>query len=251
MQQGKLVIVDPTQDEEAVMKGSMTFSLNAFDEICAVHKPGRIPVGVDTIMKCMSIAAREAKQLCKFLKASLTQAEALEQQKMMRKHAAAAGVQQSSSDSAKPGLTSSEREAAAAQLAAAATLRLAPPSMPTQSSGTGSLAAMLGITHNMDNMQLDGGNSGQPDSKLDWNSGEANDASGGPKPPQAFARPSLPSQADDMPRPSDDPVASLAKKLARAEAASQQHTASLETTVDDDSMVDLKSLAKKPRRPGR
>jgi len=67
--------VDPSWKEEQVMDGSMTITLNAFREICAVQKAGGVPISVKTLLECNRVAAVKAKELLQVVKRALGEDE--------------------------------------------------------------------------------------------------------------------------------------------------------------------------------
>ncbi|KAF8412754.1 hypothetical protein HHK36_000724 [Tetracentron sinense] len=56
---GNIVVIDPTQNEEAVMGGRMTATLNTNGDVCAVQKAG----GEGVIMQCLRIASVKATDI--------------------------------------------------------------------------------------------------------------------------------------------------------------------------------------------
>jgi len=66
-----LCIVDPTDREELVMQGSMTVVLNQHQEVCALHKPGGLPVEGARLLESMRQAAAVAPQRLLTLEAVL------------------------------------------------------------------------------------------------------------------------------------------------------------------------------------
>lgn len=54
------IIVDPTDEEEQVLDGTMTVAVNAHREICSVHKGGGCPVPQPVILRCLSLASARA-----------------------------------------------------------------------------------------------------------------------------------------------------------------------------------------------
>lgn len=52
-----LTVLDPTDREELVMLGSLVVVLNQHQELCALHKPGGLPVQPTQLLECMREAA--------------------------------------------------------------------------------------------------------------------------------------------------------------------------------------------------
>ena len=69
-------LVDPTAREEAVMGGRVTFSVNAHQELCAIHKLGGAPVSAAAVVALASAASARAADLHGWLKGELAGAEA-------------------------------------------------------------------------------------------------------------------------------------------------------------------------------
>ena len=57
-----LFVIDPTDREEMVMRGVLTVVLNQHQELCALHKPGGLPVDAANLMRCVNHAAIVAPQ---------------------------------------------------------------------------------------------------------------------------------------------------------------------------------------------
>jgi len=68
-------LVDPSAREEAVMCGRITFSLNAHNELCALHKLGGAPLSATAIVPLSLVAAERAADLHRWLAAELKAAE--------------------------------------------------------------------------------------------------------------------------------------------------------------------------------
>ncbi|KAK8799487.1 hypothetical protein WA158_006036 [Blastocystis sp. Blastoise] len=62
-----LFILDPNEREEQVQKGSISFILNAFGELCGIHKLGGIPMGQQDLINCAQIAATKVLDISKLL----------------------------------------------------------------------------------------------------------------------------------------------------------------------------------------
>jgi len=85
------VLVDPTDREELVMHGRITYALNAHEELCVVHKLGGLPLSIDQLLECSHIAAAKAKSLVGLMQKALAAAEDAHTVKERARHAAAAG----------------------------------------------------------------------------------------------------------------------------------------------------------------
>ena len=73
--QGELSVIDPTEREELVMEGRISFTMNAHRELCAVHKIGGIPITQERIMQCASAASMKAQNMCQILATELAKAD--------------------------------------------------------------------------------------------------------------------------------------------------------------------------------
>jgi hypothetical protein len=58
-----MCFLDPSDREEAVMKGRVSFSVNAHNEICSMHKLGGSPVSSKYIMKLADLAIQRASDV--------------------------------------------------------------------------------------------------------------------------------------------------------------------------------------------
>ena len=61
-------LVDPTEREEAIMKGKVSIILNAFGEMCGFHFLGGIPIPSSILLNCVKIASIKAADISKILK---------------------------------------------------------------------------------------------------------------------------------------------------------------------------------------
>lgn len=66
-----VLLGDPSLGEERAMDGSIVFSINAHDELCAVHKPGGVAVSVETVLQAARMATARAKTLHEVLASAL------------------------------------------------------------------------------------------------------------------------------------------------------------------------------------
>lgn len=64
-------VLDPTRLEESVMAGVLTIAVNQHGELCALHKPGGVPVAFGLLEQCAALAVARAKELCVKLKEAL------------------------------------------------------------------------------------------------------------------------------------------------------------------------------------
>lgn len=60
---GSNMVIDPTHNEEAVMGGRMTVTMNTSAEICAVQKAGGEGIIQSVIMQCMRVASLKAADI--------------------------------------------------------------------------------------------------------------------------------------------------------------------------------------------
>ncbi|CAM9786358.1 unnamed protein product [Pylaiella littoralis] len=68
--------VDPTEAEEEVMKGRITFALTVHKEICALHKNGGVAMTRETILGCARLAAVKVEEIHHVLDDALAGADA-------------------------------------------------------------------------------------------------------------------------------------------------------------------------------
>ncbi|CAN0351608.1 unnamed protein product, partial [Discosporangium mesarthrocarpum] len=67
--------VDPTEGEEEVMKGRITFAVTVHSELCALHKNGGVAMAPGAVLGCAQLAAVKAKELHKVLEEALAAAD--------------------------------------------------------------------------------------------------------------------------------------------------------------------------------
>ncbi|GLD92489.1 hypothetical protein PINS_up001048 [Pythium insidiosum] len=70
-----IVFMDPTDREERITDGSMTFTFNSFRELCAVHKIGGASISTTEVLRCANIAAARVAELTEFLKEEAEKAD--------------------------------------------------------------------------------------------------------------------------------------------------------------------------------
>lgn len=68
---GALCVVDPTYKEEAVSVSTVTITMNAHREICAIHKMGGVELHADQLLECVKIAYVKVVELTKILEDAL------------------------------------------------------------------------------------------------------------------------------------------------------------------------------------
>ena len=56
-------IVDPTDEEEQVLEGFLSFAINGHGELCSVQKAGGCPLEVDTMLRCLNLATIRAAEI--------------------------------------------------------------------------------------------------------------------------------------------------------------------------------------------
>ncbi|XP_058008879.1 exosome complex component RRP45A isoform X2 [Hevea brasiliensis] len=76
------MLIDPTHNEEAVMGGRMTVTVNANGDICAIQKAGGEGVTQSDIMRCLRLASRNAESITKKIKDAV---EAYSTERALRK----------------------------------------------------------------------------------------------------------------------------------------------------------------------
>lgn len=70
-----LAAVDPSVLEEQVMAGQLTLTLNSQREVCALTKPGGVPLDVAQILRCSKVALVKAMEISDIIKAALREDE--------------------------------------------------------------------------------------------------------------------------------------------------------------------------------
>lgn len=63
MTEDNILVIDPTYYEEAIMKGRMTVTINANEDICAIQKAGEVGIPPSIVMQCLRIAALKAADM--------------------------------------------------------------------------------------------------------------------------------------------------------------------------------------------
>ena len=79
-----IVFMDPTDREERVTDGSLTFTFNSFRELCAVHKMGGAAISTTQVLQCASIAVARVAELTDFLR---EEADKADQEALARRRA--------------------------------------------------------------------------------------------------------------------------------------------------------------------
>ncbi|KAL4355377.1 hypothetical protein GQ457_06G014300 [Hibiscus cannabinus] len=67
----RVMVIDPTHNEEAVMAGRMIATINANGDICAIQKAGGEGVDQRVIMQCLQLATTKAVDITKQIKAAV------------------------------------------------------------------------------------------------------------------------------------------------------------------------------------
>ncbi|XP_062084090.1 exosome complex component RRP45A isoform X1 [Humulus lupulus] len=82
------VVIDPTHQEEAVMGGRMTTTLNANGDICAIQKAGGEGVLQSVIMQCLRIASVKAGDITEKIKKAVDSFNTQRTLKKIKRHPA-------------------------------------------------------------------------------------------------------------------------------------------------------------------
>ncbi|KDO33475.1 hypothetical protein SPRG_02283 [Saprolegnia parasitica CBS 223.65] len=84
-QDDPVVLIDPTDREEKIVDGAITYTFNSFRELCAVHKIGGVSISTDIVLRCANIAAAKAEELTDMLKEATETADrdAIEQRRAL------------------------------------------------------------------------------------------------------------------------------------------------------------------------
>ncbi|XP_050237809.1 exosome complex component RRP45A-like [Mercurialis annua] len=87
-----IMVVDPTHNEEAVMKGRMTITVNANGDICAIQKAGGEGVMQSRIMHCLRLASRNAESITKKIKDAVEASNTERAQRKIKRHSTSVAV---------------------------------------------------------------------------------------------------------------------------------------------------------------
>ena len=68
LQCDEIQVIDPTHNEEAVLGGRMTTTVNANGDICAIQKVGGEGVTQRVVMQCLQLATAKAAGITKQIK---------------------------------------------------------------------------------------------------------------------------------------------------------------------------------------
>lgn len=66
-----LLLLDPTSQETQVSTGTLTLTLNAQRELCVLSKAGGTPLGVDELMKVVTIGVDVVREMTAEIEAAL------------------------------------------------------------------------------------------------------------------------------------------------------------------------------------
>jgi hypothetical protein len=69
------LVCDPSLEEERLMDGRIIISMTAHQELCAIHKPGGIPISPEAILTATSLASERIRVLHASLQAALNELE--------------------------------------------------------------------------------------------------------------------------------------------------------------------------------
>lgn len=70
-----VIFMDPTDREERVTDGRLTFTFNSFRELCAVHKIGGAALSPSDVLRCANVAAARVQELTDLLKSEAEKAD--------------------------------------------------------------------------------------------------------------------------------------------------------------------------------
>jgi len=85
------IVLDPSEREEEVCDGRLSFVINAHKELCGIHKLGGAALPPAALMHCARAAGLRAVSLVETLKVALADGEKEAAEKQKARHAAAAG----------------------------------------------------------------------------------------------------------------------------------------------------------------
>ncbi|KAJ8450620.1 hypothetical protein Cgig2_020257 [Carnegiea gigantea] len=85
-----IVVVDPTYNEEAIMKGRMTVTLNTNGDVCSIQKAGGVGVMQSVVMQCLRIASVKAADITSKIKNAVESYDTERQLRKIKRHPSAA-----------------------------------------------------------------------------------------------------------------------------------------------------------------
>ncbi|XP_038695072.1 exosome complex component RRP45A-like isoform X2 [Tripterygium wilfordii] len=86
------MVIDPTHQEEAVMGGRMTATLNAIGDICAIQKAGGEGVMQSVVMQCLRIASKNATLITKKINEAVEKYNTERALRKIKRHPASIGL---------------------------------------------------------------------------------------------------------------------------------------------------------------
>ncbi|XP_061374155.1 exosome complex component RRP45A-like [Gastrolobium bilobum] len=81
-----LMVIDPTYQEEAVMTGRMTATLNEIGDVCAIQKAGGEGISHRVIMNCLELAHVKAGDITKKINKAVTMHEEERELRKIKRH---------------------------------------------------------------------------------------------------------------------------------------------------------------------
>ncbi|OMO81779.1 hypothetical protein CCACVL1_12223 [Corchorus capsularis] len=93
-----ILVLDPTHNEEAVMGGRMTTTVNANGDICAIQKAGGEGVPQRVIMQCLQLATSKAEAITKQIKEAVEVYNTERALRKIKRHPTSKGKQGQSID---------------------------------------------------------------------------------------------------------------------------------------------------------
>lgn len=70
-EQGKHILMDPTDLEERLSDGKVVIAMNSLKEICLLHMNGLLALKKEKILQCTNLAAKRTQEITKYIKESL------------------------------------------------------------------------------------------------------------------------------------------------------------------------------------
>ncbi|GLT46487.1 hypothetical protein SLA2020_202340 [Shorea laevis] len=87
-----ILVIDPTHNEEAVMGGRMTATVNANGDICAIQKAGVEGVTQRVIMQCLQLGIAKAAGITKQIKEAVEAYNAERSLRKIKRHPTSVGT---------------------------------------------------------------------------------------------------------------------------------------------------------------
>lgn len=68
---GSIMIMDPTKLEEQLADGTMTITMNKYQELCVLSKDGGVPLEATDIMRCAKLALSKTMDITEHIQSAI------------------------------------------------------------------------------------------------------------------------------------------------------------------------------------